>query len=537
MRATVRILALLIGLVTIFYFQSKTAAAYKENIVAEIKINERTELRYSKDEEGNVLGACDFYVCGNTVYILSSSSNTILSFVRNDHSDTLNLSDYGITGVQIAANNKLLFTLDSQMRISTFKSGKLIGQFDIMEICCSEAVNELYYYNNKLFMSVEDPVRMCGITYCFHVSEEGDISFLWETDHSMIEGRDSSIVYKTVDKNITYIDGTGEISGFSTSLNENVIGLRYMGSTAGGQYRLHSYEIEERDGREYLIEKVYYFNESGEVAKELIIPRQENSIVSQVKTIDGTLYLLNTLKDRVQIVNLDRTDILSDIHGGEIRICWSSKPEQTQERIDSAQSIKCIGNAVGQQSVNSLLTRQSCIERAHEFFVFSWSCTSNNLTALTGWTKPHFISGPGSYVGMPYCWGGFNSKAEFNSGLSNGGRPGNINTSNGGILANTYGMDCSGFVSRAWFLFSKRSTQSLCYISTQVSWDNAGAADAINNVSNHVRLLIYKTATGNYVVYECTTRENYDRVVSATFTLASLQSGNYAPYHYDELID
>lgn len=71
------------------------------------------------------------------------------------------------------------------------------------------------------------------------------------------------------------------------------------------------------------------------------------------------------------------------------------------------------------------------------------------------------VSVAGSCNYMPYCWGGFSTPSQYKAGMTNGGRVGNINTSTAGHVSNTYGLDCSGYVSRCWGLTSKRSTSTL----------------------------------------------------------------------------
>jgi hypothetical protein len=92
--------------------------------------------------------------------------------------------------------------------------------------------------------------------------------------------------------------------------------------------------------------------------------------------------------------------------------------------------------------------------------------------------------------GMPYAWGGFSSIRDFEEGLKEGRYAGNIPESTqapGSSLA--VGLDCSGFVARAWDLPTKQSTRTLgalCY--ELAGCDELLPGDILNKVNGHVVL-------------------------------------------------
>lgn len=189
------------------------------------------------------------------------------------------------------------------------------------------------------------------------------------------------------------------------------------------------------------------------------------------------------------------------------------------------------------KAITALLTRAACYNRANSYYNFSWTCTNTNLSALTNWTKPHYITGAGTYWSMPYCWGGFHNPTQYTTGLANGGRVGNVNTSNAGYISNTYGIDCSGLVSRAWSKTTKYNVTGLVNCSTQIAWESIGLADAIVLPAHHIRLMLYKGNNGAYVCYESTVSNQLDRVACTSYSLEALVQGGYLPYHYNSLID
>lgn len=168
---------------------------------------------------------------------------------------------------------------------------------------------------------------------------------------------------------------------------------------------------------------------------------------------------------------------------------------------------------------------------------FTWSCAAKNLAALSNWKCPRYVSGAGTYSFMPYCWGGFSTTAQFKTGLSNGGRVGNINTSTGAYVSNTYGLDCSGYVSRCWRQSTKYGTGTIGNICSKINYSQLKSADALNKSGSHIVLYEYADGSGNYVLYEATTLNKYDRVSHTTRPISELSSSGYVALRYNGITD
>ncbi len=92
--------------------------------------------------------------------------------------------------------------------------------------------------------------------------------------------------------------------------------------------------------------------------------------------------------------------------------------------------------------------------------------------------------------GMPYSWGGFSSIEGFKQALADGSYAGNIPASSqamGSGLA--VGLDCSGFVARAWDLPIKQSTRTLAGLCYELGdYEELLPGDILNIVNGHVVL-------------------------------------------------
>ncbi len=182
---------------------------------------------------------------------------------------------------------------------------------------------------------------------------------------------------------------------------------------------------------------------------------------------------------------------------------------------------------------------------AEEYHAKTWYCNKYNYEgtyAEKPWQRPRYINQGYDryYPCVPYCWGGFSALGGpdcFDTQLSSNWAAGNIDT-RGYYKQRTAGVDCSGFVSRCWGLPSKRSASQL--ISSDISipvssFAQLKAADILCNTS-HVMIFRHRDPNGNYVLYESTMLNAYDRVAYTVRSKSSVES-SYAPYRYKYLLD
>lgn len=73
-------------------------------------------------------------------------------------------------------------------------------------------------------------------------------------------------------------------------------------------------------------------------------------------------------------------------------------------------------------------------------------------------------------------------------------------------------MDCSGFISRVWWLNGKYRTCTLPLVSCLLgSLDDLEFGDILNKCEDHV--VMYSNEGGGVYAYESTVNHSYDRVV------------------------
>ncbi len=178
----------------------------------------------------------------------------------------------------------------------------------------------------------------------------------------------------------------------------------------------------------------------------------------------------------------------------------------------------------------SAITREEVMDNAAIFSTHEWTMGSANQYAscsssyVSDWT-------PGeTYRGLPYDWGGFSSTSEYDSYIAQGYGAGSHSWH--GVLWCTVGLDCSGFVSRAWDTDTKYGTSTFYQVTSEISSSALLRGDALNNAGSHIVLYAYETAAGLPVHYEADGSLVY---VDNDGGWSSFSS--YTPVRYDDISD
>lgn len=251
------------------------------------------------------------------------------------------------------------------------------------------------------------------------------------------------------------------------------------------------------------------------------------SIAVDSKVFDGALYRISANNDALKVQSMN----INSLPTVKLDCLEYSNIPKAKQAPESSPN----GNAVAKS-----ISRSEVIRIAGSYHAdFTWSCTDANLKPMTNWTCPHYVNGPGNYSFMPYCWGGFSSQSQFKTGLSNGGRVGNIDCDSSGHVSNTYGLDCSGFVSRCWGQTSKYGTSTIGGISSNLSsYSELKRGDALLLAGSHIMLFDhFDTSSGDCIVYESTLYSDFDRVSYTVRPMSYLSSNGYVAIRYDGIVD
>ena len=184
------------------------------------------------------------------------------------------------------------------------------------------------------------------------------------------------------------------------------------------------------------------------------------------------------------------------------------------------------------------ISRSKVLEQARAFITQQWTLTKTNYSQpgvadicnkadKQYWSRPSWVREnliDRSLTRIPYKWGGFDDPAEYVRRLGQGYLAGSVCTCRDPshrdcVVEKAAGVDCSGFVSRAWGLVKKYGTSNLPSISTvlknwQSDLEKLKPGDALNRSGNHVRLVAQVTSSPQLriVVLESTTARTCKRL-------------------------
>lgn len=146
----------------------------------------------------------------------------------------------------------------------------------------------------------------------------------------------------------------------------------------------------------------------------------------------------------------------------------------------------------------SAIDRDEVLARAKAFSFHPWTCANANLTASCSGAYQS-VYAPGDYMGLPYDWGGYMTLFDFDQQIKSGNGAGSY--PNDGVLGCTAGLDCSGFVSKAWDA-GHYSTSTVHQTSSAIDKSAMLPGDIFNEAGYHMAMYSHTLANGEPVMYE-----------------------------------
>lgn len=498
-----------------------------QTLSASVAGTQANALRATKDLEGNPLGPSDFAVSNGSVYLLNTANNAVYQFQGNKQTTEISLDDFDIVGTALSVRNNEVYILDNNLSISKIENGqeRAIGSVESN----MDFDNAVDFNVTSDYVYVSEPSSQGGKTLRYLINSPSGKLVLDQTIDGYMVDENTFYRSKLLTKNgenashtciITVLNADGAITDTITLRSDNYIaGAQYLGKNQDDIHIVKQFDMVcHSDGSCDVEETLRTVNEDNVlIACEAII-NNIPSMDSQVMVQDGKIYQVSsTIVNEVKTENLrpaaEFSSTLKPI---------SSVSSQVDRKTLSADA----------KELNTI-SRAAVMKDASAYHSnFTWTCSSKNLAALANWTRPRYVSGAGTYSYMPYCWGGFSTVAQYRTGMNASGRVGNINTSTPGHVANTYGLDCSGYVSRCWFQSTKYGTSTIGSICNSISYSALRSADALNKRGSHIVLYDYSDGAGHYTLYEATKLNHYDRVSHTSRLVSNLSSGGYVALRY-----
>lgn len=471
-----------------------------KNIVFDMHYGlEKKDVMYTHmDAEGNLYGPADYDIKGNSLYMLNTATNTIYEYQGDQLKRTISLERIGITGSRVSVDVDDIYVLTNQLSIKkiTDQTERDIGC--VADLLNVDSVVDFKVKDNYVYIS--EPSKAGGVTHKFEKNEEaGTLThvktiFGYMVDEntfyrSRILAEDGQFAGK---KCIIYVlnENGQEIESVELSSENYIIGAQYLGKANNGDYIVKQFETNGISNE--IEETMRRIDQNFQVVSCEIVSDLATSMPEPLKIIEGNIYQfkMNEMTAAIKKVNSDSFPAINEFES-KLKSGDSSRVPYTLTATANEPQVASVGS----------ISRAEVLDIAEMYCTdFVWSCTEDNLEALTNWTCPNYVDGPGTYSCMPYCWGGFNNIAEYNAGLSNGGRVGNIRTPATGHVANTYGLDCSGYVSRCWGQTGKYGTSTIPWVYGYLPREVLSAAQEDIKCCNQAILLgtrVFDAPNGN----------------------------------------
>lgn len=475
-----------------FVVQAKNTNNSVWDKVAEISVGDgRNEIAYVLPErEGFNRGPEAIRITSaGEIAILDSINNRVLYVKENKIVKTVNLEKC-LYPLDFCLSDAEIYVLDESDKVLLYDNmGNLLESYSLPDTVQATLIRELWIDAGKV-----------GVTTIENVSYQLSGKQLLSVRCPVVisEGTTTTIVKETLKWKL---DGTNK-------------GIDYVGTDQEGNLYVHEQEYVPDVKVLVLEDAIVKYDKSGNkisysiynVDDSIIYPSHDITV-----TESGEVYAMKCKENRVEIYRI----LLGT--GDESHI-----PELTEQALK--QEIVLLGSEsdIGQLEIqatnpNISLTRSKVLSRAQSMENLSWIVSSENKTERNPAILPSYVQNAsiGSTVkGIPYCWGGFNgfdtvSRPSFSAIVGTNVMAGNVrvrdaNGNKAEVVANTVGLDCSGFVSSAYGLTSKMGTSGLAGFGYTINEGNLKSMDFLVKSGSHV--VLYESVSGsNYIIYDSST--------------------------------
>ena len=488
------------------------------------------QVGYGGSEEFGYMGPDSFAVEDGAIYILDGLNNRIVVYQNGEYSD-ISIGEC---------------TYASSMKYQSGKIAIADNQSD-MTIVYSTAGTQIAAISHPTEIAEQSVVK---------ITEIGDTYVVWKTFAGVCYRYDWVTEAMTLDEELIIL----RKSDFSKNL------LQVISSVTQREWYVQSedriVEALGECGDALIYEQHKYVPNVDMVFTELSVRRVDSNGNETFAIIDfsdwkapasdplyfssdGKIYLMECLENSI---------VISEVSLGTADISYMGQLEkQAEARRAEVQAMEDNGDVSVCDIRNQTHTssRKEAQDRAEEMIYYRWTVLANHKvessTNADKITIPKCIMDAtvGSrFMGIPYCWGGYNGLNDVGSYSSFANVVGLTNRTAGNIqdkysgqqqghVPYTIGIDCSGFVTSAYNMSgTKYGTNDLLLLGDSVAWDEIKTMDFIVR-SGHTMLFVerngnvFKTYEAFSHIDEETGIETGGKTMENQWTLIDLQDRGY----------
>ena len=304
------------------------------------------------------------------------------------------------------------------------------------------------------------------------------------------------------------VDGV-EVATITTG--GDLAGLAFISATPDGEFWLRVQDLSLVDDAFFVRDFAYRVSLQGTIEEIVEMPLASETVyVHNRVAFDtaGGIRTLSTTEDEVAIVEPEVVPIAiplelpagatTHLSPAATAATQAAMAEQAQLDADTTQANNCV-------------TGEEIMNRAWSYAQYTATYGPQHFDSTCAQrTKPGLPKGV-PVTGVVYRYAGYQNLDSYHNAVQSGQVIGDVSSEGGwGVAACANGVDCSGFVSKA-FGSSYHTTHVMHNISWEIARHDLIAGDAINKAGSHVRL-VEENYGWDVMVVESTTG-NYDRVI------------------------
>ena len=471
---------------------------------------DRSDIRIEQKQDVTT-GVDNFYVDGDHLYLLSSSQNVVFQYSIANGA-LMNKIAVPAFAMDIAVVNGVVFVLGTDDKFHIVNQRKV----------SSHKIEKSFAHGLQVIDG--SPVIHLANGTTYNPTSEQKITKGWQF------AANASVFTEKVSPNMGKVTVTvdGNIHVFDVPTVQELGSIVAVGLDS--QQVFVRLEILESSSPIQVTQKVVALDlVTRSQASSIDVPKiQANFSYNDCKYIDGQLIKMVLTPSAVDVVAL-RTNQDGGTWKYDYTYDYNNNLLQVEEVVDNSEK----------EEPKKRISRSQIVWNAEEYLSSSWSCSSKNKTSgiktLPNGSKirtPSWVTS-GYHYKIPYKWGGFTSVYTFEQKASQGKYTGSDYTKSVAWGDNDcVGVDCSGFVSRAWGTSKKYGTSTIGQISTQLSsTSKLKKGDALNKRGSHIVLVVENNPSGSVSVIEAS---GIDWAVSKRTRYFSSMSG-YKPIYYNNV--
>ncbi len=307
--------------------------------------------------------------------------------------------------------------------------------------------------------------------------------------------------------------------------------MSVIGSTPGGDVWIRVSDVNLVDGAFQTRDLAYRFTLDGSLVQLLEMPMRDEIVWVEHRLAmdpDGNLRALSAGPDEAAL-----------IRPMDISVASAHLPPRQGDASVEAPAIAPQPDDDDARPRIQCISRDEILHRAYEYVNYEAVYNQSHMQQCSGRTPlPYFEARLGQPIrGVAYKYAGHIEVSTYHNAVQHNYTVGDLNTKTDKVVDGcSFGVDCSGFVSKAWQC-GHRTTSSLHTVShTLNSLYELKPGDAVNKPGSHVRLIAANHWHNGFDIVESTVGKEWMRVIARPMSWGDAGAGTgYKPVRYNNV--